>query len=142
MNLQYSQCFVHLYFHTCTTPNINTLKLQDVHCKFPNSNFQIQTHILHARDFKHNSTIGHSKYQFEKKNLCFRNYIYEMYKEFFVKTCEEDTKACQWIKEQLVTNDVFVRSQVTSKGNSDPFWHQVGLIYQQMDGIAEGRIIF
>jgi hypothetical protein len=44
-----------------------------------------------------------------------------------------------WFKDQFGTNSKYVKEQVEEKSANDPFWHQVGLLYEQLDGISQGE---
>lgn len=70
----------------------------------------------------------------------FRIYIVEQYKEFYSRDiCTSDPMACKWLKQRFRDNNDYIKSMVKLYANQDPYWHQVNLLYKQMDGISEGK---
>ena len=72
-----------------------------------------------------------------------RNTIYEYYKEFYANDIcndKEGSKVCQYMKDQIMVNDLWIRENIESKAQVDPFWHMVRLFYQQMEGMMDGWI--
>lgn len=68
-----------------------------------------------------------------------RTYIIESYKEFYANDiCTSDPKACAWLKAQIKENTKYVAESLAKYADTDPFWHQVGLMYTQIEGIAQG----
>ncbi|KAF0308873.1 putative phospholipase B-like 2 [Amphibalanus amphitrite] len=53
---------------------------------------------------------------------------------------------CQWqgqemcdkLNDYVATNEQWVNSMVEQNAASDPYWHQVGLVYQQLNGLIDG----
>ena len=45
----------------------------------------------------------------------------------------KEPDACEWIGNQLKGNHKFVKRMVRQNGDSDPYWHLVGLFYKQME---------
>jgi len=72
-----------------------------------------------------------------------RNTIHEYFKEFYVNDIcngEEGSKVCQYMKDQIMANDIWIRENIESSAQIDPFWHMVRLFYQQMEGMMDGWI--
>ena len=68
--------------------------------------------------------------------------ILEQYREFYARDmCKKDPEACGWIKNEILKSKKFAERQSTERGESEAFWHQVGLIYEQMEGITQGMLL-
>ena len=68
----------------------------------------------------------------------------EHFKEFFAKdTCKTNPDFCDWVKKEVLDkNTEFVKENIKSKAASEPYWHQVNLLYKQMEGMREGMDTF
>ena len=63
----------------------------------------------------------------------------EQWKEFFVNDiCSSDPAACEYIFDVFRENREWIQTQVELKAETEPYWHQVDLLYAQMDGITQG----
>ena len=72
--------------------------------------------------------------------------IIEQYKEKFKNrygNCEyvhrsSDKEFCLWLRDRLLKNGGFVNQMIQEFSNTDPYWHQVNLLYLQMKGLKKG----
>ena len=72
--------------------------------------------------------------------------IIEQYKEKFLKNygdCESisrlsDQEFCIWLWFRIVKNRKFVKKKIQELADSDPYWHQINLLYLQMEGLTKG----
>jgi hypothetical protein len=65
----------------------------------------------------------------------------EYYDEFFANgICKKEPDACVWIGNQIRANRNYVKKQVRKKAPTDPYWHMVGLFYEQMEGVEKGKV--
>ena len=72
--------------------------------------------------------------------------IIEQYKEKFRKNyanCDHvyrssDQEFCLWLRDRLMKNGGFVNQMIQEFSNTDPYWHQVNLLYLQMKGLKKG----
>ena len=53
--------------------------------------------------------------------------------------CEADPAACSRVEEKMRENADYVRRRVAANRGEDPYWHMVGLFYEQMEGISKGE---
>ena len=76
---------------------------------------------------------------------CCRKLIGEYYRQFFIEDkdtqqiCEADPAACSRVEEKMRENADYVRRRVAANRGEDPYWHMVGLFYEQMEGISKGE---
>ena len=69
-----------------------------------------------------------------------RTYIVESYKEYYANdVCKSNPKLCAWLKQRFAENTEYVNGMVEKEGKTNPYWHQVNLIYQQIEGISRGK---
>merc|ERR1719318_242775 len=55
-----------------------------------------------------------------------RNSVHEYFKEFYTNDIckgEDGNKVCQYMKDQIKANDLWVQETVQEKAKSEPFWH-------------------
>jgi hypothetical protein len=45
-----------------------------------------------------------------------------------------------WIGNQIRANRNYVKKQVRKNASTDPYWHMVGLFYEQMEGVEKGKV--
>lgn len=64
--------------------------------------------------------------------------INKHWQNVFQHFCDGRSDLCVKLDEFLRTNKNWVISQVTEKNGSDAYWHQVGLMYKQLDGLYDG----
>ena len=68
-----------------------------------------------------------------------RTYITEQYKEFYANDiCTKSPQTCHWLKNRFRRNSEVVMKKVGEMRKTDSYWHQVGLFYEQMDGVSQG----
>ena len=53
--------------------------------------------------------------------------------------CQSDPEACTWLRDRFRQNTEFINQKVKELANTEPYWHQVNLFYQQMDGVNIGK---
>ena len=76
---------------------------------------------------------------------CSRKLIGEYYRQFFIEDkdlkhlCDADPAGCSWVDQKMRENADFVRGMVEANRGKDPYWHMVGLFYEQMEGISKGE---
>ena len=62
-----------------------------------------------------------------------RNSINEYYKEFFANgLCLENPDFCDYMREQIDVNDLWVKKMVEARRDTEPFWHMVNMFYSQV----------
>uniref|UniRef100_A0A1B6G302 Phospholipase B-like n=1 Tax=Cuerna arida TaxID=1464854 RepID=A0A1B6G302_9HEMI len=64
--------------------------------------------------------------------------IYYHWKNTIERTCEDRQDFCEQARIILDQNTVNIREQAKSLDEVDPFWHQINLFYEQLDGIEVG----
>eukprot|EP00095_Tigriopus_kingsejongensis_P006305 maker-scaffold61_size441589-snap-gene-0.13 protein:Tk06305 transcript:maker-scaffold61_size441589-snap-gene-0.13-mRNA-1 annotation:"hypothetical protein DAPPUDRAFT_213420" len=52
--------------------------------------------------------------------------------------CEGKEEMCTKVTEYLNNNTAWIRGQIADKRSDDPYWHQVGLVYDQYQGMVHG----
>ena len=69
-----------------------------------------------------------------------RAFILEKYKEFYTNDfCAKDPAECAWIFKRFDESSEWAKSQAEEKGDVSPQWHQIDLLYRQMEGIYDGK---
>lgn len=64
--------------------------------------------------------------------------IYSHWENTVADPCENNTSACKQIRTVLEESFTSINSNVTLYEHIDPYWHQVGLFYKQIEGIYTG----
>ncbi len=84
-------------------------------------------------------SVGTSVSYVALTEVFFRKSILEYYKEFYAKDfCKKDPPACDWLKGRFKRNTDYALRRVRELRASEPYWHMVGLFYEQMEGINIG----
>ena len=52
--------------------------------------------------------------------------------------CNQTEEYCQNLKQFLESNLQFINNQIEQKRSKEPYWHQVGLILEQLAGLEDG----
>ena len=94
----------------------------------------------------HNGLLGlYHKFEHGKLIGC-RKLIGEYYRQFFIldkdlgHICEAHPESCEFAERTMRENAAYVRRMVEAHRGEDPYWHMVGLFYEQMEGISKGEL--
>ncbi len=60
------------------------------------------------------------------------------YKTLWQNFSNYETLFCQLIKALVVENTVFIKSQIERYSETDDYWHQLKLVYKQLEGMQKG----
>lgn len=64
--------------------------------------------------------------------------IYYHWKNTIERTCEQRQDFCEQVRIILDQNTANMREQARTLDHADPFWHQVNMFYEQLDGLEVG----
>nr|XP_018907684.1 PREDICTED: uncharacterized protein LOC109037460 [Bemisia tabaci]XP_018907685.1 PREDICTED: uncharacterized protein LOC109037460 [Bemisia tabaci] len=66
--------------------------------------------------------------------------IYWHWQNTVQKTCTDREDFCETIRTALAKNTDYIRQRATRHHKTDPFWHQIKLFYDQLDGLMYGYL--
>ncbi|XP_017844208.2 putative phospholipase B-like lamina ancestor [Drosophila busckii] len=75
-------------------------------------------------------------------SLTWKN-IYNQWSNTISSSCERDEssqKFCEWLRELLTSNHEWLTEQAKLKAPHDLYWHQVHMILEQLQGMADGYV--
>jgi hypothetical protein len=52
--------------------------------------------------------------------------------------CTNKTQFCDVLKAFLKKNRIFIKSQIRKYGTTGDYWHQLSLVYKQLEGMQKG----
>jgi hypothetical protein len=52
--------------------------------------------------------------------------------------CKNKPEFCESLKDFVDQNTVFIKSQIEKYSETDGYWHQLNLVYKQLEGMQKG----